>query len=118
MTQDLSGQPWYIQAAASKLLPIITDAAAKGSKTKTDAPLGMGLQNKALTRHSNGPNSLFIAYPTPPHPLVLIFSLFGFGCKAKVSVHSFLQLFIETKPQQGQIRLQVFDNFLAVITDR
>ena len=34
MTQDLSGQPWYIQAAASKLLPIITDAAAKGSKTK------------------------------------------------------------------------------------
>jgi len=44
MTQDLSGQPWYIQAAASKLLPIITDAAAKGSKTKTDAPLGMGLQ--------------------------------------------------------------------------
>ena len=44
MTQDLSGQPWYIQAAASKLLPIITDAAAKGSKTKTDATIGMGLQ--------------------------------------------------------------------------
>jgi len=44
MTQDLSGQPWYIQAAASKLLPMITEAAAKGSKTKTDAVLGMGLQ--------------------------------------------------------------------------
>ena len=44
MTQDLSSQPWYIQAAASKLLPMITDAAAKGSKTKTDAVLGMGLQ--------------------------------------------------------------------------
>ena len=44
MTQDLSSQPWYIQAAASKLLPMITEAAAKGSKTKTDAVLGMGLQ--------------------------------------------------------------------------
>ena len=44
MTQDLSGQPWYVQAAASKLLPLITEAATKGSKTKTDAVLGMGLQ--------------------------------------------------------------------------
>ena len=44
MTQDLSSQPWYIQAAASKLLPMITEAAAKGSKGKTDAVLGMGLQ--------------------------------------------------------------------------
>jgi len=44
MTQDLSGQPWYIQAAASKLLPIITEAAAKSTKPKTDAVLGMGLQ--------------------------------------------------------------------------
>jgi len=44
MTQDLSGQPWYIQAAASKLLPMITEAAAKGPKRKSDAVLGMGLQ--------------------------------------------------------------------------
>ena len=44
MTQDLSSQPWYIQAAASKLLPMITEAAAKGSKGKADAVLGMGLQ--------------------------------------------------------------------------
>jgi len=44
ITQDLSGQPWYVQALASKMLPMITDAAAKGSKTKTDAILGMGLQ--------------------------------------------------------------------------
>ena len=44
MTQDLSGQPWYVQAAASKLLPLITQAAAKGTKTKTDAVMSMGLQ--------------------------------------------------------------------------
>jgi len=44
ITQDLSGQPWYVQALASKMLPMITEAAAKGSKTKTDAVLGMGLQ--------------------------------------------------------------------------
>jgi len=44
MTQDLSGQPWYIQAAASKLLPIITKAAAENPKTKADAVMGMGLQ--------------------------------------------------------------------------
>ena len=44
MTQDLSSQPWYIQAAASKLLPMITEAAAKGPKRTTDAVLGMGLQ--------------------------------------------------------------------------
>ena len=44
MTQDLSGQPWYIQAAASKLLPIITKATAENPKTKADAVMGMGLQ--------------------------------------------------------------------------
>jgi len=33
MTKDLSGQPWYVQAAASKLLPIIQNA----SKTPSDA---------------------------------------------------------------------------------
>jgi hypothetical protein len=44
MTKDLSGQPWYVQAAASKLLPIIQNA----SKTDTNAVKtlseGMGLQ--------------------------------------------------------------------------
>ena len=44
MTKDLSSQPWYVQMLGSKLLPIITEAAAKGSKTKTDAVIGMGLQ--------------------------------------------------------------------------
>ena len=33
MTKDLSGQPWYVQAAASKLLPIIENA----SKTQKGA---------------------------------------------------------------------------------
>ena len=44
ITQDLSGQPSYVQALASKMLPMITEAAAKGSKTKTDAVVRMGLQ--------------------------------------------------------------------------
>ena len=44
ITQDLSGQPWYVQALASKMLPMITEAAAKGSKSTTDTVLGMGLQ--------------------------------------------------------------------------
>jgi len=34
MTKELEGQPWYIQAAASKLLPVITKAAAE-SKSET-----------------------------------------------------------------------------------
>jgi len=44
MTQDLSGQPWYVQALASKMLPMLTDAAKNQSKSTTDAVLGMGLQ--------------------------------------------------------------------------
>ena len=44
ITQDLSGQPWYVQALASKMLPMITEAAAKGSKGTTDAVIRMGLQ--------------------------------------------------------------------------
>jgi len=35
MTKELSSQPWYIQAAASKLLPAITKAAQEGGKTKS-----------------------------------------------------------------------------------
>ncbi len=44
MTQDLSGQPWYIQALGSKLLPAITDAAKTQTKPKETQILGMGLQ--------------------------------------------------------------------------
>ena len=44
MAKDLSGQPWYIQAAASKLLPLMENAAAKGgTATKVAAPpMGIG----------------------------------------------------------------------------
>jgi len=44
MTQDLSGQPWYIQALASKMLPIITEAANKQPKSTSKQVLGMGIQ--------------------------------------------------------------------------
>jgi len=44
MTQDLSGQPWYVQALASKMLPMLTDAVKNQPKSTTDAVLGMGLQ--------------------------------------------------------------------------
>ena len=44
ITQDLSGQPWYVQALASKMLPMITEAVKTQPKRTTDAVLGMGLQ--------------------------------------------------------------------------
>jgi len=44
ITSDLSGQPWYIQALGSKLLPIITDAAKKQPISSEKQILGMGLQ--------------------------------------------------------------------------
>jgi len=44
MTQDLSGQPWYVQMLASKMLPMITEAVKTNPKRTTDAVLGMGLQ--------------------------------------------------------------------------
>jgi len=44
ITQDLSGQPWYVQALASKMLPIITEAANKKSKSTSKQILGMGIQ--------------------------------------------------------------------------
>jgi hypothetical protein len=44
MTKDLSGQPWYVQAAASKLLPIIENA-SKTQKVAVDTvSKGMGLR--------------------------------------------------------------------------
>jgi len=44
ITQDLSGQPWYVQALASKMLPMITEAVKTNPKRTTDTVLGMGLQ--------------------------------------------------------------------------
>jgi len=44
ITQDLSGQPWYVQALASKMLPMITEAVKTQPERTTDAVLGMGLQ--------------------------------------------------------------------------
>ena len=44
ITQDLSGQPWYVQALASKMLPIITEAANKQTTSTSKQVLGMGIQ--------------------------------------------------------------------------
>ena len=44
ITQELSGQPWYVQALASKMLPMIAEAGKKQTSSKTDAIIGMGLQ--------------------------------------------------------------------------
>lgn len=44
ITQDLSGQPWYVQALASKMLPMITEAVKTQPKRTTDAVVSMGLQ--------------------------------------------------------------------------
>jgi len=44
MTKDLSGQPWYVQAAASKLLPIMQNAAKTDSNAVKTLSDGMGLQ--------------------------------------------------------------------------
>jgi len=42
--KELDGQPWYIQALGSKLLPAITEAAKTQGKPKETQILGMGLQ--------------------------------------------------------------------------
>ncbi len=44
MTKDLSGQPWYVQAAASKLLPIMQNAAKTDTNAVETISKGMGLQ--------------------------------------------------------------------------
>jgi len=44
MTKDLSGQPWYVQAAASKLLPIIQNASNTGKNASETLSKGLGLQ--------------------------------------------------------------------------
>ena len=45
MTKELDNQPWYIQMAASKLMPMIADAASGATKgpRKPPAPKRMGL---------------------------------------------------------------------------
>jgi len=44
MTKDLSGQPWYVQAAASKLLPIIQNASNTDKNASETLSKGLGLQ--------------------------------------------------------------------------
>jgi len=44
LTSELEGQPWYIQALGSKLLPAITEAAKTQTKPKETQILDMGLQ--------------------------------------------------------------------------
>ena len=44
MTQELSGSPWYMQALASKILPMISEASNKQSKSTQKHDIGMGLQ--------------------------------------------------------------------------
>jgi len=44
ITSELEGQPWYIQALGSKLLPAITEAAKKQPIGTKEQILGMGLQ--------------------------------------------------------------------------
>jgi len=44
ITQDLSGQPWYVQMLASKMLPMITEAVKTQPERTSDAVIGMGLQ--------------------------------------------------------------------------
>ena len=44
MASELQGSPWYVQAAASKLIPIIQEAATKEGKPTQTQNVGMGLQ--------------------------------------------------------------------------
>ena len=44
MAKDLEGQPWYVQAMASKLLPVIQKASEKQGGASKVAEIGMGLR--------------------------------------------------------------------------
>jgi len=44
IASELDGQPWYIQALGSKLLPAITEAVKKQPKSTEKQIIGMGLQ--------------------------------------------------------------------------
>ena len=48
MTQDLSGQPWYVQMLASKMLPMITDAVKNQPKRTTDSVSRMGIAEERI----------------------------------------------------------------------
>jgi len=43
ITSELSGSPWYVQALASKVLPMIAEAGKKGPKGTTSAASRMGI---------------------------------------------------------------------------
>jgi hypothetical protein len=44
MAKDLSGQPWYVQAAASKFLPMLQNAAGSEKVAGSTVSKGMGLR--------------------------------------------------------------------------
>jgi len=44
MAKDLSGQPWYVQAAASKFLPMLQNAAGSEKGAATAVSKGIGLR--------------------------------------------------------------------------
>ena len=44
MAKDLSGQPWYVQAAASKFLPMLQNAASSKKGAATAVSKGIGLR--------------------------------------------------------------------------
>jgi hypothetical protein len=50
MTKELDNQPWYIQMAASKLMPMIADAAGKQTDgpRRPPAPRRMGLSERRI----------------------------------------------------------------------
>ena len=46
ITSELSGSPWYVQALASKVLPMIAEAGKKGTKGTTNAAVRMGIADE------------------------------------------------------------------------
>ena len=44
MAQDLSGQPWYVQAMATKLLPMIQNASKSEGSPKVTQSSGLGMR--------------------------------------------------------------------------
>jgi len=44
MAQDLSGQPWYVQAMATKFLPIIENASKSQGSAKKPLEKGLGIR--------------------------------------------------------------------------
>jgi len=44
MTKDLAGQPWYVQAAASKFLPMLQNAGSANKVATTTLEKGLGIR--------------------------------------------------------------------------